>query len=270
MSEEQRLRLAGALRLALDEEALHVEYQPIVHADGALCGFEALIRWRLSDGTSVAPWQLLQIAAGCGFTGEVTDALVAEVVMQAAQWRAACGRVPPVSINLSARDLERPDIARDILEHLDVQGLPRDTLVLEITESDMIRHVDGACLQLGLLRDAGLRVAIDDFGTGHSSLARLAQLPVDILKLDKAFLGGVPGDARREGIIRTVVRLARELGLELVAEGIEDPVQLAWLIDAGVQRFQGFLFHRPAPAAHWTQHQLRLRGWEETQRAPAA
>jgi EAL domain-containing protein (putative c-di-GMP-specific phosphodiesterase class I) len=259
MSEEHRHRLEAALRLALESDALHVEYQPIVQADGALCGFEALIRWRLADGTSVAPWQLLQIAHGCGFTRDVTEALIAEVVTQAAQWRADCGRTPPISINLSAHDLEHPDIAKDILEHLDVQGLPRRTLVVEITESDLIRHVDTACLQLGLLRDAGLRVAIDDFGTGHSSLSRLSQLPVDILKLDQSFLHGVPGDAKRERIIRSVVGLAAELRLELVAEGVEDPVQLAWLMDAGVSRFQGYLFHRPAPASHWTGQLLSLQ-----------
>jgi diguanylate cyclase len=272
LTEEHRTRLAAALRLALTEDALHVEYQPLVRADGSMFGLEALIRWHLPDGTSAAPSQILQLAHGCGFTHELTDALLDEVVSQVVQWRASCRQVPPVSVNLSARDLEREDLAASILQRLEVNGLPPRTLAIEITESELIRHYEIARPQLALLRDEGVAVAIDDFGTGYSSLTQLAQLPADTLKLDGAFLRGVPGDARREAIIRAVLRMARDLALEVVAEGVELPAQLLWLANAGVSAFQGFLFHRPAAASHWTQH-LRMNrpnlcGWELTEPAP--
>jgi diguanylate cyclase len=274
LSEEHRTRLAAALRLALSEDALHVEYQPLVRADGSLFGLEALIRWHLPDGTSVAPSQILQLAHGCGFTHDLTDALLDEVVSQIVQWRASCRQVPRISVNLSARDLEREDLAASVLQRLEVNGLSARTLTIEITESELIRHYEIARPQLALLRDEGITVAIDDFGSGYSSLAQLAQLPADTLKLDRAFLRGVPGDARRETIIRAVLQMARDLRLEVVAEGVELPAQLLWLANAGVSGFQGFLFHRPAPAPYWTGHlqmnRPNLCGWELTEPAPLA
>jgi EAL domain-containing protein (putative c-di-GMP-specific phosphodiesterase class I) len=141
--------------------------------------------------------------------------------------------------------------------------------MFEITETALVTRIDSARTQLQLLRAEGVRIAIDDFGTGFSSLAQLVALPADALKIDRSFLLGLPGEVKREQVVQVIVNLANDLGMQVIAEGVERPEQLAWLADLGINAYQGYLFHAPAPAEHWTSllcnKRKCLTGWEATE-----
>jgi EAL domain-containing protein (putative c-di-GMP-specific phosphodiesterase class I) len=260
--------LAGALR----HRELHLEYQPQVTMRGEVTGFEALVRWTRPGGATLLPADFLPRLHRLGLAAQLTEFVLEQACIDMAAWRDAGGAVPRVAINLTELDLDRDDLAALVLNRLAEHRLATDRLTLEVTENVMARTDAGSWHQLALLRTRGVRIAMDDFGTGWSSLARLVELPLDVLKIDRTFLANVPGDVRREHVLRHVVRLAADLDLDVLAEGVERPAQLAWLAMAGVERFQGHLFHEAAPPAQWI-HVLRrarrpLRGWEATELAP--
>ncbi len=267
---QQRAALAIALRRAIESGALHVEYQPQVGAAGSLLGFEGLVRWHLSGGP-VSLAEFLPLADRCGLMTQLTDLVLDQVCRQLARWREAGARTPCVSVNLSAHDLDRSDLADAILRIVRRHRLRPTDVMFEVTETELITWIESAREQLQLLRAEGVKIAIDDFGTGFSSLAQLVALPVDALKIDRSFLFGVPGEAKREQVVRVIVNLANDLGMQVIAEGVEQPEQLAWLARLGVDAYQGYLFHGPAPAEHWTallcERRDRLIGWEVTESA---
>jgi EAL domain-containing protein (putative c-di-GMP-specific phosphodiesterase class I) len=156
-----------------------------------------------------------------------------------------------MAVNLSVRDLEREDLSERVLQTVRRHGLPPAALQLEVTESALAQREDAALAQLHRLRDAGFVIAVDDFGTGYSSLGKLVDLPLDVLKIDRSFLSGCPGDSRRERVVRSIVMLAHGLKIEVVAEGVENQSQAAFLGALGVQGLQGYLFGRPQEAGHW-------------------
>lgn len=250
-SVSREVAIEVALPHALSLHELDVAYQPKVSANGRLLGFEALLRWSNPALGAVSPSEFITLAEEAGCMTQLTDFVLNSVCQQIAAWRQRGLAPPPVAINLSERDLERSDLFEQITRVAGRYGIPAEALEIEITETFLARQDEKTILQLQRLRDASFRIAIDDFGAGYSSLAKLAELPLSVLKIDRAFLRGLPYDPRRSRVIRSIVMLARSLDLQIVAEGVENEGQLAFLEALECDAYQGFLFHPPAPANQW-------------------
>lgn len=259
----RRLTLAVDLRRALARDELELHFQPLVWLGGGeLGGLEALVRWRRADGTLVPPGDFIPFAEASGLIEPLGEWVLEEACRQARAWLDAGLPPVPVGINVSPRQLRRPGLARRITKALARHGVDSDLLVVEITESGL--RGDGGRLEPGVrqLVDAGLRWALDDFGADWSSLARLRELPVELLKVDRAFLRKVPGDPRARGLLEAILGLAEALGARAVVEGIESQAQLDFLATTSCSLGQGFLLGRPAPAeaaARWLADEARRR-----------
>jgi EAL domain-containing protein (putative c-di-GMP-specific phosphodiesterase class I) len=243
-----QLSMAGRLRSALErEQGLVLHYQPLVRLDSAeIVGVEALIRWQ-DGGRLVPPADFLPLAERMGLMGRLSDWVVAEACRQATAWRDG-GLDLYVSVNLPP-SFWQPTAMRHVLATIETFGLNPDRLMIEITESafagDERRNME---FVLAELHERGLRLAIDDFGSGHSSLSRLNQMRVSMLKIDRSFVGGLEDDAGTAVLTSSIVQLARNLGLEPLAEGIETEEQRSFLLAHGCELGQGFHFSRPVPA----------------------
>ena len=248
----RRIAIESALEQAIDDRELHVVYQPQVRSNGQLLGFEALVRWNSPALGAVSPAEFVPVAEQMGCVSRITDYILDEVCRQLALWMAAGAQAPRVAVNLSARDLDRDNLFETVLAAVGRYDVPVGALDLEVTETFLAERPERALAQLKLLREWSFKISIDDFGTGYSSLSKLADLPIDVLKIDRSFLLDLPGNARRERIVRSIVTLANNLHLQVVAEGVERGAQLRFLQMLGVDAYQGFLFHAPAPAEHWT------------------
>ena len=235
------------LRTAFERNELSLHYQPIIRVDGLeLQGFEALLRWNHPDKGPVSPTAFLAAAERDRLIIPLTFWTLAEALRHAAEWRAAGMGEPFVSVNLGARVLDAAALGEHVEQRLAAEEVPARTLVVEVTEGS-IADSRGVVATLEGLRRLGVRVAVDDFGAGYSSLARLRDLPLDLLKVDRAFLAA-PFD-RGEAILRAIVALAKGLDLPTVAEGVETAEQLALLRRVGISCAQGYLLARPMAAA---------------------
>ncbi len=243
----RRLELATDLRQAITDGALEVEYQPLVElATSRVAGVEALVRWPRS-GDKVAPAEFLSIAEESGLIVTLGDWVLREACAQVARWRESGWQVG-LSVNFSPRQVSAPRFADSVLAVLDGAGLPRTALTLEVTERVLINAPEPMIDELARLRQSGVRLAIDDFGTGYASLAYLRELPVDIIKIDPSFVAGLATDGTLAMLTRTIVQVGHDLGIEIVAEGIERPEQLELLRAMGCGLGQGFLVARPMTA----------------------
>jgi diguanylate cyclase (GGDEF)-like protein/PAS domain S-box-containing protein len=243
----RRLELATDLRQAIADGALEVEYQPLVElATSRVAGVEALVRWPRA-GDKVAPAEFLSIAEESGLIVTLGDWVLRETCGQVARWRESGWQVG-LSVNFSPRQVSAPRFADSVLAMLDEAGLPRTALTLEITERVLINAPEPMIEELARLRQSGVRLAIDDFGTGYASLAYLRELPVDIIKIDPSFVAGLGADGTLAMLTRTIVQVGHDLGIEIVAEGIERPEQLELLRAMGCGLGQGFLVARPMTA----------------------
>jgi diguanylate cyclase (GGDEF)-like protein/PAS domain S-box-containing protein len=245
----ERLSMTSRLRKALDRGELVLHWQPIVDPrDGALRKLEALVRWQDPFRGLVMPDDFIAFAEETGFVDRVGDWVVGAARDQVLAWERAGYRPPRVTVNVSPRQLRRPDFGQRLL------GLvaPDDVasrLTVEITESAAMADPLRTDPVLTELVAAGIEVAVDDFGAGYSSLSRLRTMPVQVLKIDKTFLQAVPGDAQATAIVTAIIELARALGMEAVAEGVENEEQRAFLVERGCPLAQGYLLGRPVPAA---------------------
>ena len=241
----ERLALAAELRDGLERDELTLEYQPKVDvATGACVGVESLVRWNHPRHGRLMPDDFLPVVENTGLIGPLTLAVLDLALGAAARWRAA-GQAIPVSVNLSVRHLTDLSLPQQVAGMLTKHDLPASSLVLEVTEtlimSDPVRSLD----VLHLLRDLGVGLAIDDFGTGYSSLAYLRRLEVDELKIDKSFVLSLSQDDGNATIVRSTIELGHNLGLRMVAEGVEDEIALGLLRSWGCEVAQGYLFSRP-------------------------
>jgi diguanylate cyclase (GGDEF)-like protein/PAS domain S-box-containing protein len=241
----RRLELASDLRAAIATGGLELEYQPVVElATGQIAGAEALVRWS-RGGEAVPPADFLGVAENCGLIVPIGSWVLREACSQAAAWRRA-GRQIWVSVNCSPRQVTAAGFVESVLAELDESGLPPDALTLEVTERVLI---DGEGLAgLAELRRHGVRLAIDDFGTGYASLAHLRQLPADIIKIDPSFVAGLGTDPILAMLTRTIVGVGHDLGIQVVAEGIEQPEQLELLREMRCGLGQGYLVGGPMAA----------------------
>lgn len=237
----ERIRIENLLRHALDRGELAVHLQPQVDAEnGCLTGAEALVRWNSPELGQVSPERFIGLAEECGLIVDLGHWVLRETCRQVMTWRQAGFDLPQVSVNLSVKQLERPDFVDHLLAVLEETGLEPERLKLELTES-VVMAVDDAFHLLARLRALGITLSIDDFGTGYSSLNYLKLLPIQQLKIDRSFVVGIGKNAGDEAIIRTVMALAHSLGLDVVAEGVETREQAQFLQSVGCQHLQGFL-----------------------------
>jgi diguanylate cyclase (GGDEF)-like protein len=249
----ERLETEHNLRRVLDrKEGLVVHYQPVVSLNegGRIIGFEALVRWNDPSRGLLLPREFISLAEQTGLIVQVEHWVLQEACRQVQEWRRHYPSDPAltVSVNLSARQLARRGLIEDITQVLSSCGVEPCSLILEITESSLIGDVDASIALLRRFKQLGVRIAVDDFGKEYSSLSYLKRLPVDMLKIDRSFVGGLGTDDKDEGIFRAVIDLARTLGLEVVAEGVESGEQLKHLREVGCNLAQGFYFWHPLPA----------------------
>ncbi len=246
------LRTSGELRHGLERGEIVPYYQPIVDlATGQLTGFEVLARWRHPDRGLLGPDQFLPMAEETGLIADVGAAILRASLAQLGLWQANVATLANVSIavNVSVRQLVDARFHDVVAETLAETGVLADSLWLEITETALMSDVKSATIALRNLRSLGLHLSVDDFGTGYSSLTYLKRFPVEAIKVDRTFVKGLGIDAEDTTIVEAVVNLGRSLGLMVVAEGVETPLQLTRLREMGCDRAQGYLFGRPRPAA---------------------
>ncbi len=246
----ERAELEAALHLALERGELALYYQPQVDlATGRVVGFEALMRWTRPGKGAVSPAHFIPIAEESGLIVQMGDWALNTACRQATAWRdAGLGRYR-VAVNLSARQFWQGRVVGSVAQALAASGGDPALLEVEITEGVVLRDVNEVMRSLGQLREMGVTVAIDDFGTGYSSLAYLRSLPIDKLKVDKAFLKGTPEDPDACAFVAEIIQLAHVLKLLVVAEGVEQEGQSVFLRHAGCERIQGFLFSPALDAA---------------------
>ncbi|MGY2063909.1 putative bifunctional diguanylate cyclase/phosphodiesterase [Blastococcus sp. SYSU DS0619] len=246
---EQRA-MEGQLQGALAGGELRLVYQPVVDLAGnSVVGFEALLRWHSPVLGTVPPDRFIPVAEDLDLIGGIGSWVLREACAAAARWRArypaAAGLT--MAVNVSAVQLSAPDFVAQVTDALAVSGLPAGALVLEVTETALVRDPDGTAERLAVLRALGVRLALDDFGTGYSSLSHLRQFTVDVLKIDRSFIATIDG-AALPPIVRGLIDLGRTLDLEIVAEGVELDVQRDRLRDARCDLAQGYLFAAPMGA----------------------
>jgi diguanylate cyclase (GGDEF)-like protein/PAS domain S-box-containing protein len=242
-----RLELTNDLERAIERDELALHYQPIVElATGRTTGYEALLRWSHPTRGSVPPLEFIPLAEETGLIAQIGRRVLDAACRDGVLLNAAATDVIRVGVNVSARQLQRPELIAEVRSALVASGLPPHLLVLELTESVMMRDVELSTRRLGELKELGVSLALDDFGTGYSSLDYLQRVPVDILKMDKSFTDGL-GDARGALLTEAIIGLAHALGLHPIAEGIERPEQAARLRELGCSSGQGYLFSPAVP-----------------------
>jgi len=245
----ERLELTGDLRQALDKCEFRLDYQPQFMADGELTGFEALLRWEHPVRGLIMPDKFISIAEETGLVIPIGNWVLDEACRQLSVWRRSGYPALRVAVNVSTMQFERQDWMHTVAETLKKTGLPPSALELEITESVLMTNCEGAASRLKELRNLGVSCAIDDFGTGYSSLKYLQNLPIDTLKIDQSFVRDLDpcsdGQSGNCAIVRAIVTLAQQLGLKVVAEGVETDNELEVLRRLGCDMVQGYLFSRP-------------------------
>jgi len=241
------LELEADLRRALHRNEFVVLYQPIVDlATAGISGFEALVRWQHPRRGLLGPLEFIPIAEETGLIVDIGRWVLDRACRQAHEWQREHGTLDlTISVNLSARQLRDPHLVADVAATLRESGLAPGSLTLEITETVLMDNSDGAIDRLHQLKALGVMLAIDDFGTGYSSLNYLRALPVDIVKIDKAFIDGVASDKEARGLIKAILSMADTLDLQTIAEGVESRAQANRLEQLGSALVQGFYFARP-------------------------
>ena len=256
----RRREIQDALEDAVHNSAFTLAYQPIVVlTSGEIAGFESLLRWPHPRWGMMLPGQFISLAEETGLIVPLGSWVLRQSLRDMAQWRRALAAAQPagadgglpaphVSVNVSARQFRDPGFAGSVQRALDEAGLPASALLLELTESLLLRRSDEVRADLAELKEVGVRLAMDDFGTGYSSLSYLLDLPIDVLKIDKTFVTGIASSRRRHALVEGIIRLARTLEVEVIAEGIESETERELLAAMGCQFGQGFLLSVPVDA----------------------
>lgn len=247
-----QLTLENDMRRGLANDEFRVVYQPIMDLAGSdIVGFEALARWDHPDRGAIPPGEFIPMAEESGLIIPLGEWVLQQALRTLAGWRNETEGVDDIfmSVNLSSKQFARVELDKIVVKTLDRYGLPPSCLKLEITESSIMGNPESSLRILNRLKKAGVHFSIDDFGTGYSSLSQLQQLPVDTLKVDRAFITRMRTDPENMEIVRAVIALGHSLDLNVVAEGVENPEQLCSLLNLSCNCVQGFYFHEPMSAA---------------------
>jgi diguanylate cyclase (GGDEF)-like protein/PAS domain S-box-containing protein len=249
-----RLDTELELRRALTSGDLRLHYQPVVDlTSGLVIGVEALLRWEHRTRGLVMPIDIITIAEETGLIVPLGEWVLEEACEQLVRWHQDFPHLT-MAVNLSGVQLARPDLVARVAEVLERTGVQRSALSLEITESVLMRDAEEALVVLEELKALGVRISVDDFGTGYSSLSYLKRFPVDVLKIDRSFVDGLGSDADDLAIVQAILALARSLGIDIIAEGVETTVQRDVLQDLGCRLAQGYLLGRPGAAVDVADH----------------
>jgi diguanylate cyclase (GGDEF)-like protein len=261
-----QFELESALRLALARDELVLHFQPKVSvSSGRILGLEALVRWHHPTRGLVPPGEFIPLAEERGLIVPLGRWVMQQACRQIRDWRAAGLQVPPVAVNLSTRQFADDNLVDHLVSSMSACGVMATDIEVELTESVLMSDPERANEVLRRLHRMGVRIAIDDFGTGYSSLSYLKRFPADTVKIDRAFISGLPGDSDDAAITQAVIAMAHSLGLQVVAEGVETDEQLAALQRLGCDEAQGFLLGRPVDAARTAV--LLARAFPEASRA---
>ncbi len=250
---EKRHSMESRLRKALAREELVLFYQPKVNvAHNTIDGVEALVRWDSSQGL-VSPLDFIPIAEETGLIIPFGEWILTEACSQLKKWHQEGKSGITMAVNLSAKQFADPDFFTTVQRIVSQSGIEPRFLKLELTESLLLGDIESKIIILQDLKDMGLKISVDDFGTGYSSLSYLSKLPVDELKIDKSFIDNVSDQADSRAIVSTIIYLARNLGLQTVAEGIETTDQLNYLKQEGCDQYQGYLFSKPVSSSDFSE-----------------
>ncbi|WP_374404649.1 putative bifunctional diguanylate cyclase/phosphodiesterase [Niveibacterium sp.] len=259
-----RLNIENGLRRALDNEGeLLLEYQPQVELSGGrMVSAEALLRWRTPEGTVISPGRFIPIAEETGLIVPIGEKVLRNACATLARWRAAGLPLPRIAVNIAAPQFESRNFGDTVARALADYDIPPDRLELELTESVIVRDAESALREMARLKELGVSIALDDFGTGYSSLSYLSRMPIDLVKIDRAFVMRSTEDDNARTIVRSIVALSHALRHKVVAEGVETRAQLTQLRRAGCDYVQGFLLARPMSEA-------ALTAWLSSEVTPA-
>ncbi|HEX8906010.1 MAG TPA: EAL domain-containing protein, partial [Longimicrobiaceae bacterium] len=235
---------------AMERGEFSLNFQPVVGlGDGKIVGFEALLRWQHPERGWISPSVFVPVAEEMGLIHALGRWVIEEACRQAGRWATAFpGRAPRISVNLSAAQFTQPDLVEHVERSLAECGIAAGALHFEITESVILEHAEPGKSILARLRELGVVLCMDDFGTGYSSLGYLHRFPIDELKIDRGFVTGMEFEPRNAQLVQAIVALARNLGVAVVAEGVESQAQLDALRALGCDYAQGFLFSVPVPS----------------------
>ncbi|WP_458524484.1 putative bifunctional diguanylate cyclase/phosphodiesterase [Onishia taeanensis] len=258
----QRVVLRNELQEAITQGQLTLHYQPLLDAAGQIHGLEALVRWQHPVKGAIPPGDFIPLAEETGQIIPISQWVMGQVCRDALKLKAQGLLAGRVAVNLSTLDFHRADFLSGLKATLETNGLAAEYLELELTEGILMRDTDGAIALMHELHELGVSTVIDDFGTGFSSLSYLRYLPVDKIKIDRSFICDVTDNAKDAAVCQSVITLAKELGLRVVAEGVETAAQYDYLNQHGCELFQGYLLARPMPLG-------RLTPWLSERRMPA-
>jgi diguanylate cyclase (GGDEF)-like protein len=264
----RRLKLTNELRRALGEDQLELHFQPILDLHtGLICKAEALLRWRRPGKELTLPAEFVSIAEETGLIHDIGNWVFFQAANWAQRWGALLGERFQVSINKSPVQFQQHGHAVDWIAHLDRQGVPHNSIAIEITEGVLLNLTDNVFSKLHALQAGGVEVSIDDFGTGYSSMSYLKRLDIDYLKIDKSFVAEMLSDRTSQTITETIIVMAHKLGLKTIAEGVETEAQRDWLAGQGCDYLQGFLFGPPVDAVQFERMLARQAGAAATRTA---
>jgi diguanylate cyclase (GGDEF)-like protein len=244
----ERLSLEGQLRRALEREEFVLYYQPKVDVSAPrIVGAEALLRWKHPDLGMIPPARFIPVAEETGLIVEIGNWVLRSAAQQVRAWTQQGLPAIPVSVNVSGGQVRQRKLLEGVRRALEASGIPPSSLVVELTESMLMDAAAGNVELLAKLKETGVRLSMDDFGTGYSSLTYLKRFPIDELKIDRAFISGIPAERDSMAIVAAIVGMARALGLKVVAEGVETEEQLRFLRTLRCDAYQGYYCSRPVP-----------------------
>ena len=254
-----RLDLENLIREAIDDKQFELYFQPKVDAKTwSLVGAEALLRWRHPERGAIAPDDFIPIAEETGLIIPLGQWVLGEACRQVKVWSTSPGGAVPVSVNISSHQFHADSFVKDVFDAISGAGIDARYLELEITESVLLQDADNTLVALKKLKDAGIALSIDDFGTGYSSLSYLKRFPIDTLKIDRSFVKDLHQDADDAAICAAILAMSRQLGLNVVAEGVETKEQLEFLRRHGCNHIQGFVCSQPLPAGQFVAMLLEI------------
>ena len=249
---EARAQLAGELRAALPQGQLQLYYQAQINREGCVVGAETLLRWQHPQRGMVSPAQFIPLAEDNGLILPIGQWVLEQACEQLKRWQdQPLASALPLSVNVSARQFRQADFVDLVRSALRGSGVDPAKLKLELTESLVLDNVEAVIGKMHALRALGVRFSMDDFGTGYSSLSYLKRLPLDQLKIDQSFVRDIVTDPGDAVIVKTIIGMAHNLGLEVIAEGVETEAQRSLLLNYDCRVFQGYLFSRPLPLAEF-------------------